>query len=175
MAAYSRKDEGGRAVPDESEYFEALVGALHRQSFDWVIAQAQEEIAEGRAVTKEVRAPDITQVIADDSFVRQTPRRRRAALIATEPLNDVERLEVLLRAIKAAVIDRAALEEAIMDSVDNMQVAFLPERSGDGSASDGQRASHKLDRDQAMRGISVGDKLAGSLSALREVTDVGSR
>jgi hypothetical protein len=159
-------------MADEREYFERLVAVLRDHGFEWVVEQAQSEIAEGRSVTKEVRAPDTQPTYDADTLVRQAPRRRRAGLIATVPFGAAEQLQILLRAIEAAIVDRAALEEAVLKGIgDNIDVEFLPEVSEDVPGATFERRAHRLDRGRLGGAQSIRQNLTQDLMRLMVQTN----
>jgi hypothetical protein len=160
-------------MADEREYLERLTAVLRENGFDWVVMQAQTTIAEGKSVTKEVRAPDFPPAYDDNTLVRQTPRRRRAELIATEPFTPAEQLEILLHAVEAAIVDRVALEEAVLQSVgENINIEFLPDE-GD-VAPRAAPGSHRLDRGRLSEAQGVRDNLSKALKRLRDLTDASA-
>lgn len=160
-------------MADESEYFERLASLLEQHDFGWVVSQAQVEIEDGKTVAKDVQAPELIQVIESDSFVRRTPRRRRASLIATQPYDDAERLAILLRAIETAIVDRADLEKAVLDAVGDIPlVEFQPDDGGAlRRAGAPDRGSHRLERGRLAGGNELRTNLAEVLSQLREIVD----
>lgn len=161
---------------DTGTYFVRLAEILVKYGFDWVVTRAEVEIAEGRAITKEVRALEYGELIEADSFATRAPRRRRTSLMTTEPFSDDERLVILLRGIDAALSTRADLERSILYTLNDISVVeFVPEEGVLGPALvDARRRRHRLDRDRLEEGSRIKRRLDEAVRQLREETDVGS-
>ncbi|MDW4497164.1 hypothetical protein R5H30_04155 [Sulfitobacter sp. D35] len=169
-------------MADEDEYFLRLTEVLRTNGFEWVVAQAQAEIAEGRIVTKEVQAPGLQQSMDPDSLERLPPRRRRSALVATVQYDASERLEILLKGIESAVIVRSDLENEVIRLLKDIdgdrievvdKVEFLPDDSEVVPASAGIR-SHSLERERFSTSSPLRNDLAEALSQLRRAADGGA-
>lgn len=163
-------------MDDTDEYFERLSEILIKYGFEWVVAQAEAEISEGRAVNKDVQALEYADLLEADGFARRSPRRRRASLVTTDPYNGAERLEILLRGVEAALGDRADLERAIMEKVgDIASVEFAPDEDALGAvATRAARRRHRLDRDRLAGGAEIQETLYPALQELRKEAGVGS-
>lgn len=161
-------------MADERDYFHILTEILRENGFEWVVAHAQAEISEGRAVPKEVSAPSIQMKEDPDTFVRQAPRRRRARLVASEPFSAAEQLEILVSNIEAAIVTRAALEKEILSKNDQFErIEFLPEDT-DGAATADDVRSHYVDNSRIDAAEGVWRSLSETLGELRGINDAGT-
>lgn len=162
-------------MADEREYFERLTEVLQTHGFGWVVDQAQAEISEGRVVSKEVSAPSIRRAYDPDTFlVGQTPRSRRAALVATEPFSPTERLAILIHGIESAIVTRAALEKEVLSADSGFgRIEFRPDET-DASASVKDSRSHRLDRGRLNTTERLQNDLSKALSKLRKIIDDGT-
>lgn len=159
---------------DAGEYYRRLEDILGATGFNWVIAQAQEQIAQGRAVTKQVQAPEVSESFEAEGFSSRARRRRRTSLVTTEPYNDRERLHILLDAIEAALVQRVDFETSILLSLEAIQrVEFVPDDTSGDPARAG-RYRHGLARDRVDDGATMRDSLLRALRAIQDDVDVSS-
>lgn len=150
------------AEEEDADYRRRLSEVLLRHGFDWVVQQAEIQFAEGKPTSKEVSERRYLSPTLDSEFIVRAPSSRRASLITSEPYSETERLEILLQAINAAVVERARLEEAILHQLTNVSaIDFQPETAG-------VRQAHRLDsarlpnaRDLQQRGDTALNELRG--------------
>jgi hypothetical protein len=117
-------------VPEEDDaaYRRRIAEALVQNGFEWVVEQADSQIAEGKASTKQVSEQQSFHPAADPMFEIRKPRRRRASLITSEPYSEAEKLEILLHGVKAAIAERAQLERAVLDQLSGItEIEFQPD------------------------------------------------
>lgn len=119
---------------DAETYRRRLSEVLRRHGFGWVVDQAEIQIAEGKPSSKQVSEREPISVVSDPMFAIRAPRRRRASLITSEPYTEEERLEILISAIDAALVQRANLETAVLDVLGEIHpvtsITFQPDSEG---------------------------------------------
>src|SRR5436190_9687970 len=117
---------------DDAEYRRRISEVLTLHGFGWVVAQAEAEIAEGKQSAKQVAEQEVFSVSADPDFRMRRPRSSRASLITSEPYSEAERLEILLKAIEAALIQRSFLEQAVLAHVPDVDsIRFEPDAAAE--------------------------------------------
>src|SRR5262249_15590655 len=102
------------------------------------------QIAEGKPSFKEVSEQEYLPPTLDHEFIIRPPRRRRASLITTDPYPESEQLDILLHAIGAAIVQRAQIEETVLNQLSQINaIDFEPETA---PAVVGVGQPHRLDR-----------------------------
>lgn len=116
---------------DAAAYRLRLRDVLRGHGFGWVVDQAETRIAEGKPSDKQVSEREPYSPDLDSSFEERIPRRRRAKLITSEPYTENESLEIMLDAIHAALVQRAALEMAVLEELNEIvpvqSITFVPD------------------------------------------------
>lgn len=107
---------------DDREYRRRISEVLLRHGFEWVVTQAETQIAEGKPSSKQVSEREIFSVLDDPDFAIRRPRARRASLITSEPYSEAERLEILLQAVEAALVQRSDLERVVLAQIPDVNV-----------------------------------------------------
>jgi hypothetical protein len=116
------------SVEDADEYRRRIGEVLRRHGFGWVLEEVEAQIGEGKPSSKQISERYTPP--ADSMFTVQTPKRRRASLVTSEPYSASERLEILLQAIRAAIIHRSVLEAAVLNHVKGItEIEFQPDAS----------------------------------------------
>jgi hypothetical protein len=149
---------GKRSVSeaDDAAYRRRIGEVLERHGFRWVLEQAEAQIAEGKPSSKEVSERE--------SVSAAVPRRRRVSLITSEPYSESERLEVLLQAIEAAIIQRAKLEQAVLNQFSAVAaIDFQPEDAVSGYLG----RAHHLDRSPIEPALDLLNRTEHALIAMR--------
>jgi hypothetical protein len=135
------------AEEDDASYRRRIAELLIHHGFDWVLQQADAQIAEGKTSAKSVVEEEHFRPQHDPMFVVRKPRRRQASLITSEPYSEAERLDILLRAIKATVIERAQIEKAILDELPEIEaVEFEPDAPAEETDLGFRGSKHRIDR-----------------------------
>jgi hypothetical protein len=144
---------------DDAIYRRRLSEVLRQHGFDWVVQQAETQIAEGKSGSKQVR--ELPRAVLGPDFRIGAPKRLRASLITSEPYSEAERLEILLQAIDAAIVQRAKLEETVLDQLSGISsIEFEPDVPSEDFEGAYFGKAHRLDRSRL-----------GSAHDLRERTD----
>src|SRR5262245_45670350 len=86
-----------------------LEAALHSAHLDWIVAHAGERVALGKVVQKDIRTGILTW---ESGEISRRPRRRRTSeFLASEPFDEIEKLEILLEAVKAGLLSPPRMQE----------------------------------------------------------------
>jgi hypothetical protein len=156
----------------QADYFRRLAELLQEHGYQWVLAEALAQIAEGMTVDKDVREFEAAQ-IAEASFELRPRGRKRARLIATVPYDDSQKLDILLNAIEAALVQRADLEEAVLKSLQGSKdeeaiegVEFVPDQEMDPAGGSVFRR-HELRPDRRQANQVVRETAARTLAEIR--------
>jgi len=153
---------------DDASYRRRIADSLIQNGFDWVVQQAEAQIAEGKVSAKSVIEQERFLPRLDPMFAVRKPRRRQASLITSEPYSEAERLEILLNAIKAAIIERAQIEAAILDQLPEISaVEFEPDAPVEETDRGFRGSKHRTDRNSVIPGRSLQDRAEHALAALR--------
>jgi hypothetical protein len=151
----------------DAEYRRRISEVLSEHGFGWVVAQAEAEIAEGKQSTKQVAEEDEVSVLTDPDFRIRRPRSRRASLITSEPYNEAERLEILLKALEAALIQRSTLEQAVLAEVPDVDaIRFRPDAPVEVAGSYLGRP-HELNASRTASAIEIESRAKDILAAIR--------
>jgi hypothetical protein len=141
---------------------------LNRHGFEWVVAQAEAQIAEGKPSSKEVSERDSVQVSADTSFAIRRPGSRRASLITSEPYTESERLEIMLQAIEAALVQRSMIEQAVLEQVHDISVIrFEPDSPVEGIEGSFFGAPHTLEAARKDGAMALETEARAALEGIR--------
>jgi hypothetical protein len=152
---------------DDIAYRRRISEVLARNGFQWVVEQADAQIADGKVSSKAVFERERFRP-TDDTFEIRKPRRRQASLVTSEPYSENERLEILLNAIRAALIERADLENAILHQLDNItEIQFLPDTPAEEVDFIARGQAHRLDRASTEPVRNLKERTEHVLSALR--------
>jgi hypothetical protein len=153
---------------DDAAYRRRITEVLERHGFGWVVQQAEAEFAEGKPVVKQVSEQERFFPDADPLFVVRMPRRRQANLITSEPYTEAERLNILLHAIEAALVERAQLERAILDELPHISgIEFQPETPIEEADLTYRGRAHRLDRAALATGRTIEEQAMRSLNAIK--------
>jgi hypothetical protein len=135
---------------DDEEYRRRISEVLIRHGFEWVVTQAETQIAEGKPSSKQVSEREIFSVLDDPDFTIRRPRARRASLITSEPYSEAERLEILLQAVEAALVQRSDLERAVLAQIpDIIAIRYEPDSPIEGAESSYLGKAHELNQDRS--------------------------
>jgi hypothetical protein len=91
------------------EIFAALSTILVDSGLGWVVAQVNEGIQLGQIVTRTFHRGEPEEVATLDFSTKPT----RNTFIGTDPYGAAERVELLISAVRVALVDTAALEQAV--------------------------------------------------------------
>jgi hypothetical protein len=128
ISLIARGRRGAMREEDDANYRRRISDVLVRHGFGWVVTQAEAQIAEGKPSSKQVSERESFPVLADGIFAVRRPRSRRASLITSEPYTESERLEILLQAIEAAIVQRSMMEqELLLQFADISSIRFEPD------------------------------------------------
>ena len=156
------------AQEDDADYRRRIVDVLEAHGFGWVVAQAEAQIAEGKPASKQVSEPEILRVSEDTGFAIRHARKRRASLITTEPYSEAERLDILLHAIEAALVQRSELERAALGEVHGVDtIRFEPEGLTEGLEGSYRGRPHDLNASRAATGIEIGRDATAVLARIK--------
>jgi hypothetical protein len=110
---------------DADEYSRRISDVLRQNGFGWVVDQVEAQIADGKPSYKQVSERYIPQ---DDMFAVRAPKSRRASLVTSEPYSATERLEIILQAIRSAIVHRFDLEDSVLSHLGGIhEIEFRPE------------------------------------------------
>lgn len=133
---------------DDGAFRRQIVELLEEHGFGWVVEQADAHIAEGKSVVKEVSERELRPSVISDTFRITRPRRYRSSLVTTVVFSEPEKLEILLSAIEAAIVQRAALDTAVLATLASMKViAFEPDTPAEDADGGYRGRRHTLTRD----------------------------
>src|SRR5437016_4923573 len=91
------------------EIFAALSAILTDSGLDWLVAQVNENIQVGQIVTRTFHRGEPEEV----SAFELTTKTKRNIIVGTDPFGAADRLDHLISAIRVALADTAALEQAV--------------------------------------------------------------
>jgi hypothetical protein len=91
------------------EIFAALSAILTDSGLDWLVAQVNENIQVGQIVTRTFHRGEPEEVAAFEL----TTKTKRNIIVGTDPYGATERVALLVSAIRVALADSAALEQAV--------------------------------------------------------------
>lgn len=91
------------------EIFAALNTILIDSGLGWVVAQVNEHIQLGQIVTRTFHRGEPEEVAALEFSTKPT----RNTFVGTDPYGAAERVELLISAMRVALVDTAALERAV--------------------------------------------------------------
>lgn len=157
---------------DAAEYRRLLSEVLRGHGFGWVVDQFEMQISEGRPSSKQVSEREPFSPESDPFFTIRTPRRRRASLITSEPYTEEERLEIVVNAIDAALIQRASLETEVLDMLADIgpsvsSISFLPDVVSRDPESSSLGKPHRVDSDRRGAASSIRVRTEGVLLSIR--------
>lgn len=155
------------AEEDETDYRRLITEILQKHGFGWVVVQADVQISEGKPSSKQVSERETLPPAADPMFVVKRPRARRASLVTSEPYSETERLDILLKAIEAAVVQRALIEREVFDQLDVASIRFEPDSLIEALDSS-LGVPHQLDRGQVYSSDELGGQMMDALTGMRE-------
>jgi hypothetical protein len=156
------------AEEDDADYWRRVREVLIEHDFAWVVAQAEAQIAEGKPNAKQVSEREHIPPSADPMFTVRRPRSRRASLITSEPYNESERLEILLDAIEAAIVQRSMVEQAVFDQLtDITSIRFEPDSPVEPGGETYLGARHVLDSSRKDMATELESRARAALSDLR--------
>ena len=159
---------------DCAEYRRRIVEILGLRGFDWVVAQTDAEIAEGKQSAKQVSEREVPSFFDDRDFRVRQPRTRRASLITSEPYSEAERLEILLKAIEAALIERSALERAVLAEVHGATIRFVPDVPAEGLDRSVFARRHDLSEDRTSLASELEANTRTAIETLRRESGAGT-
>jgi hypothetical protein len=112
---------------DAQEYQLALTKMLTDHGLSWIVEQANERIALGKTVSKRV----LDSLVIPDTFAGEIRRgrRRTADFLATEPFNEIEKLEMILDALDLGLVSPPKMQEQTLENMDlgGGEVRFVDE------------------------------------------------
>lgn len=152
---------------DDGAFRRRIAELLEEHNFGWVVEQADAHIAEGKPVTKEVSERERQQVLSD-SFRVSTPRRYRTRLVTTDAFSEREKLEILLKAIEAAVVQRADFDAAVLEKLPSIKaIAFEPDAPAEDADGGYRGKSHRLTRETDADRVALRTKAKVVLESVR--------
>lgn len=152
---------------DDANYRRRISEVLIRNGFGWVVTQAEAQIAEGKPSSKQVAEREFFPASADPLFTIRRPRSRRASLITSEPYTETERLEILLQAIEAAVVQRSMLEQVLLEQLHDVSgIRFEPDAPVEGSE-DYFGAPHSLDLERRDTAVELASRARDALGRMK--------
>jgi hypothetical protein len=152
---------------DDADYRRRLSEVLETYGFGWVVQEAEAQIAEGKVSLKQVSEQETFNPAIDPMFVIRKPRRRRASLVTSEAYTEAEKLEILLRGIKAAIAERAQLEKEILHQLaDVTAVEFQPDASLEEAELGYRGREHRLDRSMIEQGQNLQSRTEHAITAM---------
>jgi hypothetical protein len=110
---------------DAREYQLALNNVLAKHGLSWIANQANERISLGKTVSKQV----LERITPDIFGEMRRGRRRTAEFLATEPFNEIEKLEIILDALDLGLVSPPKMQEQTLENigVDRGEVRFVDE------------------------------------------------
>lgn len=154
---------------DDANYRRRISEVLNRHGFGWVIGQVEAQIAEGKPSSKQVSERETLPFSADPMFAIRRPRSRRASLITSEPYTERERLEILLQAIEAAIIQRSTIEQTIFDHLTGIaNIRFVPDNPTEDAAGAIFGNPHALSLSEKGTAVDLEAEARHALAHLRE-------
>jgi hypothetical protein len=153
---------------DDAAYRRRIVDSLIRNGFEWVVQEVDAQIADGKVSAKSVIEQERFLTQLDPMFTVRKPRRRQASLITSEPYSESERLDILLNAIKAAIVERVQIEVAILDQLPEISaVEFEPDAPTEEVDLGFRGAAHRINRASMTPDRSLQERAEHVLTALR--------
>jgi hypothetical protein len=153
---------------DDAEYRRRIVGVLENHGFGWVVAQAEAQIAEGKPASKQVSERLVLRVSEETDFAIRRPRARRASLITSEPYTEAERLDILLRAVEAALVQRSELERAALEEVPGIDaIRFAPEGREESLEGAYRGKAHEIDAGRSAIAAEIERDATAALARIR--------
>jgi hypothetical protein len=154
---------------DDGAFRRRVIELLEEHRFGWIVEQAEAQIAEGKSVVKEVSEQELRPAVLSDTFRIARPRRYRSSLVTTVAFSESEKLELLLKAIEAAVVKRADLDTAVLEKLPTIgSIAFEPDAPDEGADGGYRGRPHRLVRDTAPDRASLREDADKVLRAVRE-------
>jgi hypothetical protein len=98
---------------DAHEYQIALNKILTDHGLSWLVEQANERIALGKTVSRQVPTSGVEDVSGE---VRRA-RGRTAEFLATEPFNEVEKLAIILDAIDLGLVSPPKMQQQTLENI----------------------------------------------------------
>jgi hypothetical protein len=153
---------------DDAEYRRRIGEVLEERGFGWVVAQAEVQIAEGKPASKQVSEHEIFRTSEDTDFTIKRPRLRRASLITSEPYSESERLDILLHAVEAALVQRSELEIAALEEVHGINaIRFEPEGPAEAVEGSYLGKPHEVDASRRAIAVEIESETAAALARIR--------
>jgi hypothetical protein len=116
------------AITEEEaqEYQTALGKILDEHGLSWIADQANERMILGKTMSKQVSE---SKLIPDMFGGMRRGRRRTAEFLATEPFNEIEKLQILLDALDLGLVSPPKMQEKTLENIglDHGEVGFVDE------------------------------------------------
>lgn len=157
-----------------AEYRRRIVEVLRLHGFDWVVAQTDAEIANGKQSTKQVSEREVSSMFDDRDFRMRPPRTRRASLITSESYSEAERLEILLKAIESALIQRSVLERAVLEDMHGVTIHFIPDAPAADLEGPVFERQHELSAGRSLFASELEVSTSNAIEALRRESRAGA-
>lgn len=163
---------------DAAAYRRELGEVLRHHGFGWVVDQAEIQIIEGKPSSKRISERETFALRSDPMFTIRRPRRRQASLITSEAYSEEERLEILMNAIDAALVQRAELEIAVLDMLDKIHpvssVGFRPDVPSEVAEGSPLGRSHRVDHGRRASAEEIRSRAKLALNDIRRRERAGS-
>jgi hypothetical protein len=119
----------------EADAFEHLRSALVAAGLSWLVSQVDEEIVLGRTVAKLKASSDRGPIPSEPRFEevgKVPPSQRARAPVTSVPYSDQERLQLLVKSIRATVVAMEDVRLRLFESVARIPevgpaIRFVPE------------------------------------------------
>jgi hypothetical protein len=112
---------------DEAQEYQIALGKiLGEHGLSWIVDQANERIILGKTVSKQVSE---SKFIPDMFGGMRRGRRRTADFLATEPFNEIEKLQILLDALDFGLVSPPKMQEKTLENIglSRGEVGFVDE------------------------------------------------
>lgn len=162
--AFSRRTKGEWMAISESdahEYQIALNKILTDHGLSWIVEQANERIALGKTVSKQLSTGGLFPEVVGGEVRRG--RGRMAEFLATEPFNEVEKLVIVLDALDLGLVSPPKMQQQTLENIalDAGEVRFVDEAA--------PSRSHGYRLDDLGPSAHIGTALGEVVSKLRDL------
>jgi hypothetical protein len=115
------------------EYRVALNEILSERGLSWIVQQADERIALGKTTSRRLPTGELFPEALGGEVRRR--RGRTAEFLATEPFNELEKLEIMLDALDLGLVSPPKMEQQMLENIalGAGEVQFVDEAAPDRS------------------------------------------